>query len=481
MVNSEDWSYGCAPEFEGCTPEHEAFVVIRQAEFYGYDIRYHPNYTVNECKKECLYDCNCKGFQYSYDYDRACFYCYMKTSLYNGYMQMGFYSDMYIKSPRQLASYFNPKMGFSKSNFSCAGQMGTPIIRLYEKKHDNKLLSDVAVLGCLIGFIEIIGIIIFWYKSSKHSVTITQSYFPVATAFRKFTYSELKRASLNFSEEIGRGGAGVVYKGILSDNRVAAIKKLKNTNHHDEDEFQAEISTIGRLNHMNLIETWGYCAEGKHRLIVYEYMENGSLAGNLRVGKLDWETRFNIAKGTAKGLAYLHEECLEWVLHCDVKPHNILLDAKYNPKVADFGLSKLFDRDRIVNLNFSTVRGTRGYMAPEWVFNLPITSKVDVFSYGVVILEMITGRSPAGKQQRINESGDREYALMEWVRDRIKEVDGSQFWVEEIVNSSIIGEYDRTTMENLVRIALKCADEDMKVRPSMKQVVNMLLHQQNDR
>ncbi|KAL7596816.1 hypothetical protein Lser_V15G31137 [Lactuca serriola] len=477
MVNSEDWSYGCAPEFEECTPEDEGFVVIHQAEFYGYDIRYYPNYTVSECKKECLDDCNCKGFQYSYDYDRACFYCYMKTSLYNGYMQMGFYSDMYIKLPRQLASYFNPKMGFGKSNFSCAGQMGTPIIRLYEKKHDNKLLSDVAVLGCVIGFIEIIGIIIFWYKSSKHSVTINQSYFPVATAFRKFTYSELKRASLNFSEEIGRGGAGVVYKGILSDNRIAAIKKLKNTNHHDEDEFQAEISTIGRLNHMNLIEIWGYCAEGKHRLIVYEYMENRSLAGNLRLGKLDWETRFDIAKGTAKGLAYLHEECLEWVLHCDVKPHNILLDANYNPKVADFGLSKLFDRDRIVNLNFSTVRGTRGYMAPEWVFNLPITSKVDVFSYGVVILEMITGRSPAGKQQRINESGHREYALMEWVRDRIKEVDGSQSWVEEIVNSSISGEYDRTAMENLVRIALKCADEDMKVRPSMKQVVNMLLHQ----
>ncbi|KAI3689047.1 hypothetical protein L2E82_46995 [Cichorium intybus] len=155
-------------------------------------------------------------------------------------------------------------------------------------------------------------------------------------------------------------------------------------------------------------------------------MEKGSLAGNLCLGKLDWKTRFNILKGTAKGLAYLHEECLEWVLHCDVKPHNILLDSNYNPKLADFGLSKLYDRDRIKNSNFSKVRGTRGYMAPEWVFNRPITSKVDVFSYGVVILEMITGRSPVGKQQRSHENGDSESSLIEWVRDRINETNGTR-------------------------------------------------------
>ncbi|KAI3504887.1 hypothetical protein L1887_26657 [Cichorium endivia] len=120
-------------------------------------------------------------------------------------------------------------------------------------------------------------------------------------------------------------------------------------------------------------------------------------------------------------------------------------------------------------------------MAPEWVFHLPITSKVDVFSYGVVILEMITGRSPAGRQQRSDENEDRESALIEWVRDlyRSKEVNGSRVesWVEEIVDPSVSGTYDRATMENLVLVALQCADQDMKVRPSMKQVVNMLLHQ----
>ncbi|KAI3689053.1 hypothetical protein L2E82_47001 [Cichorium intybus] len=482
IANPEDWSYGCVPKFSGCSPDKEDFIKLRQVEFYGYDIRFHKNYTLDSCKKDCLNDCTCKGFQFSYSCDRGTYYCYMKTSLYNGY-QMGFHNTMYIKLPKTLVSSFRP-VTYKKSLFSCTGLVVTAMARSYEKKHDSKLLNFVGVLGCVIGFIEIIGIVFFWYKSGKHPVTTEQSYFPAATAFRKFTYNELKKASCNFSEEIGRGGTGVVYKGILADKRIAAIKKLKNTdNNQGEEEFQAEISIIGRLNHMNLIETWGYCAEGKHMLIVYEYMENGSLAGNLRLGKLDWQTRCDIAKGTAKGLAYLHDECLEWVLHCDVKPHNILLDSNYNAKVADFGLSKLFDRDSIQKSNFSTVRGTRGYMAPEWVFNLPITSKVDVFSYGIVILEMITGRSPTGNQQRSVENGDIELTLIEWVRDRITGLHGSptKSWVEEIVDPVVSGEYDRTTMENLVRIALQCVEEDMKVRPSMKQVVNMLLYPGNDR
>ncbi|KAJ9536216.1 hypothetical protein OSB04_un000602 [Centaurea solstitialis] len=390
------------------------------------------------------------------------------------------------------------------------------------------------VFGCVIGLIEIVCIVVFWWFSTKRSSKIDQSsYFPAATMFQKFTYSELKKASCNFRDEIGRGGASMVYKGRLSDNRIAAIKRLNDTSHRGEAEFQAEISTIWRVNHMNLIETWGYCAEGKHRLVVYEYIkerivgrkpgtdlgrctllsfENDTVApskiirlhlykirkfypwahkldggpchrglqgrsvpaGNLKNGKLDWSTRLDIATGTAKGLAYLHEESLEWVLHCDVKPHNILLDANYGPKVADFGLSRLFDRSDIIgDMNFSMIRGTRGYMAPEWVFNLPITSKVDVFSYGVVVLEMITGLSPLS----INQANG-EVELIEWVRSRIRELDQNrtESWVEKIVDRSISGEYDRTAMENLVRIALQCVEEDREARPSMTQVVGMLVH-----
>ncbi|MBD4021340.1 protein kinase, partial [Xanthomonas citri pv. citri] len=164
--------------------------------------------------------------------------------------------------------------------------------------------------------------------------------------FKRFSYAQLKKASRNFRNEIGRGGGGVVYKGVLNDNRIVAIKRLnESSNKQGEAELLAEVTTLGKLNHMNLIEMWGYCAEGKHRLLVYEFMDNGSLAMNLNSSTLNWDQRFEIALGTAKGLAYLHEECLEWVLHCDVKPHNILLDSNYRPKVGDFGLSKLLDRD----------------------------------------------------------------------------------------------------------------------------------------
>ncbi|KVI06709.1 Apple-like protein [Cynara cardunculus var. scolymus] len=221
------------------------------------------------------------------------------------------------------------------------------------------------------------------------------------------------------------------------------------------------------LNHMNLIEMWGYCAERKHSLLVYEYMENGSLAQNLHSNKLDWGKRFDIAVGTAKGLSYLHEECLEWVLHCDVKPHNILLDSDYKPKVADFGLSKLLDRDGIRNSQFTRARGTRGYMAPEWLFvNSPITSKVDVYSYGVVMLEMITGRSPINNA---NQSGGSERRLDSWVTAVMAAAGGKNDWMEEIIDSKVDGKYDKKRMEILIKVALQCCNEDKDARPSMSQ------------
>nr|XP_043609728.1 putative receptor protein kinase ZmPK1 [Erigeron canadensis] len=478
MVNSLDWRYGCEPEFHLCMQEDDCgfdFIKLPHAQFYGYDIRLLPNYTLNACKKYCLQDTSCKGFQYGWLPEKGFYYCFIKNALYNG-IQLGIDDPMYVKLPRRLVSSFYQQTAI-KSSFSCPPRpVQTPIVRFYDRKHHLKLLDFLLLLGCTIGIIEITCIVFFWYCTSRITNITKQNYFPVTTGFRKFTYRELKKASKNFSEEIGRGGACIVYKGRVKENKLVAIKRLKNTNHQSgsEVEFQAEISTIGKVNHMNLIETLGFCAEGKHRLVVYEYMENGSLADNLGVGKLNWDTMFDIAKGTAKGLAYLHEECLEWVLHCDVKPHNILLDANYNPKVADFGLSKLYDRGGHNQSDFSMIRGTRGYMAPEWAFNLRITSKVDVYSYGVVILEMITGKGPAAVHQTSNESDETKLALIDWVR--LKTQRSTESWVEEIVGPSNSSEYDRERMENLVRVALQCVEEDREARPSMSQVVNMINH-----
>ena len=137
--------------------------------------------------------------------------------------------------------------------------------------------------------------------------------------------------------------------------RVVTVKRLKEAN-EGEEEFLTEVSTIGKLNHMNLIKLWGYCAEGKHRMLVYEFMDNGSLAQHIRSNTLDWRKRIDIALGTAKGLAYTYEECLEWILHCDVKLQNILLDSNYQPKVSDFGLSNLRNRKDSKFSSFSKIQ-----------------------------------------------------------------------------------------------------------------------------
>ncbi|KAM2544277.1 hypothetical protein TB1_015985 [Malus domestica] len=170
--------------------------------------------------------------------------------------------------------------------------------------------------------------------------------------FKRFSYTEPKKATRGFSEEIGRGAGGIVYKGVLPDQRVAAIKHL---NEADQGEAEFLVRFLRVMGH-------------------------GSLAGKLSSNVLDWEKRFEIAVRTAIGLACRHEVCLEWVLHCDVKLQNTPLDSNYQPKVADFGLSKLINRDGLKKSSFSRIRGTRGYVAPDWVYNQPITSKVDVYS-----------------------------------------------------------------------------------------------------
>jgi serine/threonine protein kinase len=353
--------------------------------------------------------------------------------------------------------------------------------RLYVETYENATVKFMLRFAFGVGAFEIICILVVWCLliiTQKSSDTDKQGYVLAATVFKKFSYAELKKATRGFTEEIGRGACGAVYKGVLSDNRVVAIKRLNEAN-QVEGEFLAEVSIIGRINHINLIEMWGFCAEGKHRLLVYEYMDHGSLADNLLTNALNWEKRFEIAVGTAKGLAYLHEDCLDWILHCDVKPQNILLDSNYRPKVADFGLSKLQNRGVLQHTNFSRIRGTRGYMAPEWVFNLPITSKVDVYSYGIVVLEMVTGNGPSRSVHAIDDGVVAEHKrLVTWLREKMNRAAKNSFCLEEIIDPMLKGKYEIGQLETLVRVALQCVQDDKDARPTMSQVVEMLLRQE---
>ncbi|RYR25633.1 hypothetical protein Ahy_B02g059485 [Arachis hypogaea] len=364
VKNQSDWSYGCESIFAATSNERKVtFLELGQVEFYGYDAYYLPNFTYTHCESLCLNNSNCKGFQYSYDNGASLFKCYTKTQLLNRHFPGAAGTITYLKVPKGKSfptSYEDSVI----RNSDCS----VKIHREYSKKHVSHFVSFLLWFATAIGVLEMacVFVVLFLIKSKQNSSIDPHGHHLATVGFRKFSYSELKKATKEFSQEIRRGAGGIVYKAILSNQRIAAIKKLNNAM-QGEGEFLAEVSIIGRLNHMNLIEMWGYCAEGKHRLLVYEYMENGSLADNLSSNTLDQSKRYNIALKTARGLEYLHEECLERILHCDIKPQNILLDSNYQPKVADFGLSKLLNRDVLNNdRNFSMIRETRGYMAPEW-------------------------------------------------------------------------------------------------------------------
>ncbi|XP_059078239.1 G-type lectin S-receptor-like serine/threonine-protein kinase At2g19130 [Cryptomeria japonica] len=280
---------------------------------------------------------------------------------------------------------------------------------------------------------------------------------------------ELKIVTRNFSSKVGSGGFGTVFKGHLIDCTLVAVKKMDGSR-QDEKQFRAEISSLGNIHHANLVRLRGFCAGGSRRFLIYDYMPNGSLNSLLFTNNseskqkvLDWKIRFKIALGTARGLLYLYEECRDCIIHCDVKPENVLFDGNLSPKLADFGLAKLMGRD--FSRVLTTTRGTRGYLAPEWISGLPITSKVDVYSFGMTLLEIISGR----RNLDLTVQDSRQYYFPAWVATQI--YNGN---VINIVEEGIAEERDLEEVRTACIVGLLCIEKDEEVRPSMRQVVLML-------
>ncbi|XP_057829242.1 G-type lectin S-receptor-like serine/threonine-protein kinase At5g24080 [Cryptomeria japonica] len=290
---------------------------------------------------------------------------------------------------------------------------------------------------------------------------------------KKFSYAELKTATNDFSDILGKGGFGPVYKGLLPDQRQIAVKKLEGLR-QGEQQFWAEVSIIGRIHHLNLVRMWGFCAEGEHRLLVYEYISNGSLEKHLfnveETLVMEWGIRYRIALGVARAIAYLHEECLEWVLHCDIKPENILVDEDFCPKVSDFGLAKLVEKDR--SLNVSRIRGTRGYLAPEWFQSNSITAKVDVYSFGMVLFEMVMGKRNVHVFHSTEQ--DREFYFPEWAFEIVMIKKKTEEIVDERLNETRENQSEMEAVKRMVKTALWCIQSRAEERPSMGKVAKML-------
>uniref|UniRef100_A0A6N2LFR3 non-specific serine/threonine protein kinase n=1 Tax=Salix viminalis TaxID=40686 RepID=A0A6N2LFR3_SALVM len=284
---------------------------------------------------------------------------------------------------------------------------------------------------------------------------------------RRFQFRELQISTNNFSNKniLGKGGFGNVYKGILHDGTVVAVKRLKDGNAiGGEIQFQTEVEMISLAVHRNLLRLYGFCITPTERLLVYPYMSNGSVALRLK-GKpvLDWGTRKRIALGAARGLLYLHEQCDPKIIHRDVKAANILLDDYCEAVVGDFGLAKLLDhQDSHVT---TAVRGTVGHIAPEYLSTGQSSEKTDVFGFGILLLELITGQRALEFGKAANQKG----AMLEWVRKIHQEKK-----LEMFVDKDIKGNYDRIELEEMVQVALLSTQYLPSHRPKMSEVVRML-------
>ncbi|CAI0552732.1 unnamed protein product [Linum tenue] len=284
---------------------------------------------------------------------------------------------------------------------------------------------------------------------------------------KRFPFKELQVATNNFSSKylIGKGGFGNVYKGYLSDGTLVAVKRLKDGNASGgEIQFQTEVEMISLAVHRNLLRLYGFCMTNSERLLVYPYMSNGSVATRLKAKPaLDWGTRKSIAIGAARGLLYLHEQCDPKIIHRDVKAANILLDDYCEAVVGDFGLAKLLDhQDSHVT---TAVRGTVGHIAPEYLSTGQSSEKTDVFGFGILLLELITGL----RALEFGKSSNQKGAMLDWVKKIHQEKK-----LELLVDKDLKTNYDRIELEEMVQVALLCTQYLPSHRPKMSEVVRML-------
>ncbi|CAL5051242.1 unnamed protein product [Urochloa decumbens] len=476
MIEPSDWSKGCRPKINSTLIQDVSFRKIPGTDLWGYDVGYAKGVSLSECKRMCLANSNCLAFGYCDGEGK----CYLKAMLLNGKNFADPYIDIYLKSPKVAASLQELP---SRMTHVCIGteKEAYPSSQMIAGGTSNKFKFGYFLSPALTLLVFEMNLIILgcWivYKWERRPEVTDEGYTIISSQFRRFSYKELQKATNCFQEKLGSGGSGAVYKGVLDDERIVAVKKLNDVVQGDQ-EFRSELSVIGRIYHMNLVRIWGFCAEKTHRLLISEFVKNGSLDRVLFDNQnsspvLNWTQRYNIALGVAKGLAYLHHECLEWIIHCDVKPENILLDEDFEPKIADFGLVKLLGREAGAQM-LSRVHGTRGYIAPEWALNLPITGKADVYSYGVVLLELVKGMRVS--TQAMEGEVELEMAVRcfaEILKEKLASEDHS--WLLEFVDRKLGGEFDYSQADQMIKIAVSCVEEERRRRPNMSHVVEALL------
>ncbi|GFY91236.1 receptor-like protein kinase 1 [Actinidia rufa] len=399
--------------------------------------------TKEDCEEDCLQDCNCEAV---------------------------LFKEGQCKKQKLPLRYGRRSQTDSQVAFIKMGSMTGPITKALPFDPPKKVVKvEILIIGVsLVGFafllLAISGVLIYRNRVWTYRKIVGKGNveFDEDIVLRSFTFAELEQMTNGFNQELGRGAFGTVYKGVIPYNqKFVAVKKLEKQLTEGEREFQTEVKVIGRTHHRNLVRLIGYCLDGPNRLLVYEYMRNGTLADFLFTPerRASWDERIRIALDIARGILYLHEECETQIIHCDIKPRNILMDEHGCAKISDFGLAKLLKPDQ--NKTFTAIRGTKGYVAPEWHRKLPVTIKADVYSFGIMLLEIICCR------KCLEWSLPEEEAVLEtWVYDC--------FEVREL--HKLVGdeEVDKKKLERMVKVGLWCIQDEPSLRPSMKKVVLMM-------
>lgn len=437
----------CKPSSLSCAKKDEA-TLINAGDNLSYSALGYtsPSSKTNldGCKSSCLGNCSCLAMFF----DNKSGNCYL-------FDQIGSFED--AKNGESFESYVKISRNLNG-----------------KKKKQSIVVVIAIVIATIFVILTLVFIWIYWNKR-RNNIPIEKgnesseedNFFESISGMPvRFSYTYLQQATDNFSIKLGQGGFGSVYEGVIKDGTKIAVKQLEGIG-QGKKEFRAEVSIIGGIHHHHLVRLKGFCAEGAHRLLVYEYMGNGSLDRWIFKKKkteflLDWDTRYNIAVGTAKGLAYLHEDCDVKIVHCDIKPENVLLDANFRAKVSDFGLAKLMTREQ--SHVFTTLRGTRGYLAPEWITNYAISEKSDVYSFGMVLLEIIGGRKNYDSSVISEKSHFPSYAFKMMEEGKIQEIFDQDMKVDE----------KDERVKIAIQVALWCIQDDMNLRPPMTKVVQML-------
>ncbi|KAJ9178623.1 hypothetical protein P3X46_010492 [Hevea brasiliensis] len=335
--------------------------------------------------------------------------------------------------------------------------------------------TKIIATGVILGTVLLVATAILLYrrynfnKMEKEYQSKIENFLDDYKSFKptRYSYADIKRMTNQFKDELGQGAYGTVFRGKLSDEILVAVKVLNNSKGNGE-EFVNEVGTIGKIHHVNVVRLIGFCADGFRRALVYEYLPNDSLQKFISSADdknhfLGWKRLQDIALGIAKGIEYLHQGCDQRILHFDIKPHNILLDHDFNPKISDFGLAKFCAKDQSA-VSMTTARGTIGYIAPE-VFSRNfrnVSYKADVYSFGMLVLEMVGGR----KIIDVTEENDEQIYFPEWIYNLLEEGEDLRFQIEEVGDAKIA--------KKLAIVGLWCIQWNPVDRPSIKVAIHML-------